>query len=233
MKNHIASAVLALMLTGPLAAAQTGDWQVVENLPQRTLIQDLAPGDDKGAADRIAAARSQYTPPEDGSAGTNARVTVPQFPHRRPGPPFSPGRGYPSPTYPGMRMGVHSGRHALIGAIIGGGLGVAIAAKGNAGVRASLAIGTLGAGLGAAMGLSIPSFPSRNMYRRGWPGDDEEAFRSKPDLNKPDPKKAVSSTRDAARPPATVQPDPAPSISLMTSARVPVPSVVDRPVEGP
>jgi hypothetical protein len=330
MKNHIASAVLALMLTGPLAAAQTGDWQVVEKLPQRTLIsvedmhhvihetcrfqsavdgqlfceygsgfsgpseiafhresvravrqepnstliglavgagagavigaardpysgigrggsalvgsgiyggigalvgsahghfshgkviyqnpndqprnagpsqtddaesQDLEPGDDIAAADRIAAARSPYTRPEDVSVGTNARVTLAQFPRRRPGPPFSRGLGYPPPTYPGMWMGEHSGRHALIGAIIGGGLGVAVAAKGNAGVRASLAIGTLGAGLGAAMGLSIPSFPSRNMYRRGWPDDDEDAFRAKPDFSKPDPKKSASTKKVSA-----------------------------------
>jgi hypothetical protein len=195
MKNHIASAVLALMLTGPLAAAQTGDWQVAENRPQRSLIQDREPGDDIGSADRIAAARSPYTLPEDVSAGTNARVTLAQLPRRRPGPPYSRGPAYARPTYPGMWMGEHSGRHALIGAIIGGGLGVAVAAKGNAGVRASLAIGTLGAGLGAAMGLSIPSFPSRNMYRRGWPDDDGEAFRSNPDFSKPDLKKQTRPRR--------------------------------------
>jgi hypothetical protein len=352
MKNNIASAVLALMLTGPLAAAQTGDWQVVENLPQRSLIsvedmhhvihdtcrfqsvvdgqlfceygsgfsgpseiafrresvravrqehnstliglavgagagavfgaardttpgigrggsallgagvyggigalvgsshghfshgkviyqnpneneqprnaspsqtyafesQDLAPGDNIAAADRIAAARSPYMPPADGSTGKNAPVTVAQFPRRRPGPPFSPGPGYPRPSYPGMWMGEHSGRHALIGAIIGGGLGVAVAAKGNAGVRASLAIGTLGAGIGAAMGLSIPSFPSRNLYRRGWPGDDEEARRSKSGLSKPDPKKAESCKRDSAQ--------------SIARAQEPLPRVIERPVEG-
>jgi hypothetical protein len=350
MNSHIASAVLALMLTGPLAAAQTGDWQVVENLPQRSLIsvedmhhvihdtcrfqsavdgqlfceygsgfsgpseiafrresvravrrehngtliglavgagagavfgaarnttpgigrggsalvgagvyggfgalvgsahghfshgkviyekpndqprnagpsqtyvvesQDLAAGDDIAAADRIAAARSQYMPPADGSAGTNAPVTVAQFPRRRPGPPYSRVPGYPRPTYPGMWMGEPSGRHALIGAIIGGGLGVAVAAKGNAGVRASLAIGTLGAGLGAAMGLSIPSFPSRNMYRRGWPGD-EEARRSKPDFHKADLKKGDSTSQ---RSPQT-----------LARAQDPLPRVVEAPVEGP
>jgi hypothetical protein len=226
MKNHITSAVLALTLTGPLAAAQTGDWQVVENLPQRSLIQDHEPGDNIAAADRIAAARRPYTRPEDVSAGTNARVTLAQLPRRRPGPPISRGPGYPPPTYPGMWMGQPSGRHALIGAIIGGSLGVAVAAKGNAGVRASLAIGTLGAGLGAAMGLSIPSFPSRNMYRRGWPDDQEEAVGSKPDSSKPDPKKADSSKRDAVRPPATAQPDPAQSIAR---AQDPLPPAVEVP----
>lgn len=38
MKNHMVSGLLALLLTAPLAMAQTGDWQVVENLRQRTLI---------------------------------------------------------------------------------------------------------------------------------------------------------------------------------------------------
>jgi hypothetical protein len=363
MMNHIASAVLALMLTGPLAAAQTGDWQVVENLPQRSLIsvedmhhvihdtcrfqsvsdgqlfceygsgfsgpseiafrresvravrqehnstliglaigagagavfgaardttpgigrggsalvgagvyggvgalvgsahghfshgkviyqnpndqprndqartdgpsqtddaesQGLEPGNDIAAADRIAAARRPYTPPEDVSAGTNARVTLAQLPRRRPGPPFSPGLGYPPPTYPRMWMGEHSGRHAAIGALIGLGIGVAVCVKGNAGVRASLAIGAVGAGIGAAIGSSIPSFPSRNMYRRGWPDDDEEALRSKPDLSKPDLKKADSTKKDAARPPATVQPDLSQSIAR---AQDPPPLAVNGP----
>jgi hypothetical protein len=213
MKNHIACAVLALLLSGPLAAAQTGDLQVVENLPQRSLIPDHAPGDDIGAADRIAAARSPYMPPADGSTG-NAPVTVAQFPRRRPGPPYSRGLGYPRPSYPGMWMGQPSGRHALIGAIIGGGLGVAVAAKGNAGVSASFAIGGLGAALGAAMGLSIPSFPSRNMYRRGWPGD-EEARRSKPDFHKADRKKRDSTSQCSPQ--------------TLTRAQDPLPSVVERP----
>jgi hypothetical protein len=168
------------------------------------ISQDLEPGDDIAAANRIAAARSPYTLPEDVSAGTNARVTLAQFPRRRAGPPFAQGRGYPRPTYPGMWMGEHSGRHAVIGALIGLGVGVAVCAKGNADVRATLAISTLGAGIGAAMGFSIPSFPSRNMHRRGWPDDDEEASVAKPAA--PDPNQRAAALRPASFTPGAIEP---------------------------
>lgn len=307
MKNPIVSAMLVLMLTGPLAAAQFGDWQVVENLPQRTLISvedmhhvihdtcrfqsvvdgqlfceygphlfgpseitfreesiravrreqnstliglgvgagagalfgavtDSSPGIGRGGSAmigagafgafgaiigsahghfshgkiiyqnqseknktsesptdrkltndllptyRIAAARSPYTRPEEISPSTEARVTLAQFQSRRPGPPFSRGTGYPGPAYPQMWSRRPSGRHALVGGIIGGLLGAAVGAKGNASGRAIFGISTLGAGLGAAIGLSVPSFPGPQMYRRGWRDDREEAFRSNSDF---------------------------------------------------
>ena len=91
-----------------------------------------------------------------------------------------------------MWMSRGSPGHALIGALIGFGLGAAVCAKGNAGARATLAIGTVGAGIGAAIGFSIPSFTGRSVYRRGWPDDDEEASRSKPGISTPDPKKSDS-----------------------------------------
>jgi hypothetical protein len=328
MKNQIVSAMLALMLTGPLATSQTGDWQVVENLPQRTLISvedlhhvihdncrfqsvvdgqlfceygthpfggpsevvfrqesiravrreqngtliGLGIGAGAGAAigagadsnpaigrggsaivsagiygafgaligsahghfshgkivyqnpsdqtktsesapierepvsdritaegmsadqispDPIAAARSPYLQPEDVAADTKARVTLAQFPGRRPGPPFSRGRGYPGPAYPQMWSGRPSGRHALVGAIIGGLLGAAVGFKGNASAGSAVACTALGAGLGAAIGLSVPSFPGPQMYRRGWRGDHEEASRSnssfRPDMSVAEP----------------------------------------------
>jgi hypothetical protein len=178
MKNYIVSAAalaLALMPTGPLATAQNGDWQAVESLPRRTLLCD-----DPSPADRIAAARGPYTRPEDVLPSINARVTLAQFPGRRPGPPFSRSRGYPSPAYPQMWSGRPSGRHALVGAIIGGLLGAAVGAKGNASAGSAVAWTALGAGLGAAIGLSVPSFPSfpgPQMYRRGWRDDREQASR--------------------------------------------------------
>jgi hypothetical protein len=183
--------MLALLLTGQLAGAQTGDWRVVENLPSdKTKTSKSAPVERQPAsalstAERIAAARSPYTQPEDVSADTSAHVTLAQFSGRRPGPPFSRGRGYPGPAYPQMWSGRPSGRHALIGAIIGGALGAAVGAKGNAGARATFAFGAVGAGLGAAIGLSIPSYPSfpgPQMYRRGWRNDREEASRSNSDF---------------------------------------------------
>ncbi len=294
MKNHIVSAMVAMILTGPLAAAQSGDWRVVENLPQRTLISvedmhhvvhdtcrfqsvvdgqlfcaygmhlfgpseiafrqesiravrrehnsiliglgigagagavfgasaDSSPGFGRGGSaiigagilgafgaiigsahghfshgkiiyqkpsdgartnewlptdreptndlstpDRIAAARCPYTQADDVSADTSAHVTLARFPGRRPGPPFSRGRGNPGSVYPQVWSVRPSGRHALIGAIIGGALGAAVGAKGNAGGRATFAFGAVGAGIGAAIGLSVPSFPGPQMYRRVW-----------------------------------------------------------------
>jgi hypothetical protein len=137
------------------------------------------PTNDLSTADRIAAARSpytQHTQPEDVSADANAHVILAQFPGRRPGPPFSRGAGYPRSAYPAMWSGRPSGRHALIGALIGGLLGAAAGAKGNG--RRTLAFGAVGAGLGAAIGLSVPSYPGAEMYRRGWRDDREEASRS-------------------------------------------------------
>ena len=122
-------------------------------------------------------------------------------------------------AYPNMWMSGGSPGHALIGALIGFGLGAAVGAKGNAGVRATLAIGTVGAGIGSAIGFSIPSFPGRNMYRSGWPDDDEEASHSKRDLSRPDPKKSGSSERDATRRPSTVQPDPRQSVARAQGPR--------------
>ncbi|HWY04317.1 MAG TPA: hypothetical protein VNX60_11650 [Candidatus Acidoferrum sp.] len=139
---------------------------------------DRKPTNDLATADRIAAARSPYTQPEDVSADANAHVILAQFPGRRPGPPFSRGAGYPRSAYPAMWSGRPSGRHALIGAVIGGLLGAAAGAKGNAGGRRRLAFGAVGAGLGAAIGLSVPSYPGAEMYRRGWRDDREEASRS-------------------------------------------------------
>lgn len=165
---------------------------------------DREPTNHLSTDDRIAAARSPYTQPEDISADTSAHVTLAQFPGRRSGPPFSRGARYARPAYPAMWSGRPSGRHALIGAIIGGALGAAVGAKGNAGGRATFAIGAVGAGIGAAFGLSIPSYPSYpgpQMHRRGWRDDREEASRSNADF-RPDMSLAEA---ESPRGPATVQ----------------------------
>jgi hypothetical protein len=165
---------------------------------------DREPTNELSTSDRMAAARSSYMQSEELSPDASAHLTLAQFPGRRSGPPFSRGRGYPGQAYPQMWSGRPSGRHALIGAIIGGALGAAIGAKGNAGGRATFAFGAVGAGLGAAIGLSVPSYPSfpgPQMYRRGWRDDREEASRSNADF-RPD-----VSVAEAAAPggPATVQ----------------------------
>jgi hypothetical protein len=159
--------MIALLLLASSGLAQTADSQTTKDFPEH----DFSP--------QVALARRAYAQPEGTSTGgsSNAsdaagKTTLAQLPRRMPGPIVRPRMRHAA--YPNMWMSQGNGRHALIGALIGLGVGVAVCAKGNADVRASLAIGTLGAGIGAAMGFSIPSFPSRNVYRRGWPDDDEE-----------------------------------------------------------
>jgi hypothetical protein len=202
--------MIALLLLASSGLAQIANSQSTNGFPEN----DLSP--------QVAFARRAYAQPEEtgtgGSSNTSdadGKTTLAQLPRRMPGPMVRPPMR-PAP-YPNMWISQGNGRHALIGALIGLGVGVAVCAKGNADARATLAIGTLGAGIGAAMGFSIPSFPDRNMYRRGWPDndpdDDEEARRSKPSFRKPDPGKSDSAP---ARRTAAAQPTPP-----QTSAREP------------
>jgi hypothetical protein len=110
------------------------------------------------------------------------------------------------PAYPRMWRSEGSPAHALIGTIIGFGLGAAVAAKGNAGIRGTLGIGAIGAGIGAGIGFSVPSFPSRYQYRRRWPDNDEEASSRK--SAKPGPKRPASSQQTASSIPQPSQPLP-------------------------
>jgi len=110
------------------------------------------------------------------------------------------------PAYPRMWRSEGSPAHALIGTIIGFGLGAAVAAKGNAGVRGTLGIGAIGAGIGAGIGFSIPAFPSRYQYRRRWPDNDEEASSRK--SAKPGPNRPAWSQQTASSIPQPSQPLP-------------------------
>lgn len=195
--------MMALLLLASSGLAQTVDSQTTNDFPEH----DFSP--------QVALARRAYAQPEETSTGgspnasdADGKTTLAQLPRRMPGPMVRPSMR--PAAYPNMWMSQGNGRHALIGALIGLGVGVAVCAKGNADVRATFAIGTLGAGLGAAMGFSIPSFPDRNMYRRGWPDDDEEARRSKPDFREPDSGKSDSAP---ARRTAAVQPTPSQTLA--------------------
>jgi len=194
--KHKEGFLFALLLLASSALAQTIDSQTTNDLPENDLSK------------QVALARSAYTQTEEVSAGgapndSKGNNTLAQIPRRMRGPMAGPPMR--RAAYPNMGMSGGSPDHALIGALIGFGLGAAVCAKGNAGVRATLALGTVGAGIGAAIGFSIPSFPGRNMYRRGWPDDDEEASRSKPETSTPDPKKSHS---DSPRQAAMARPDP-------------------------
>ncbi len=68
-----------------------------------------------------------------------------------------PPRGhYPGPAYPGMWRSDHAGRRALIGALVGFGIGAAVVAKGHGSGGAMVAVGAIGAGIGAGMGAGMP-----------------------------------------------------------------------------
>jgi hypothetical protein len=201
MKNNIVSALLALMLTGPLAMAQTGDGLVVESLRGRNLVSN-----DLSTADRIAAARSPYTQPENAASDVTPHITLAQFPGRQLGPRFSPYGGYPRSNYPGMWRGNGSGRHAAVGALIGFGIGAALGAKANKDphpgvtVKASLLVGSVGGLLGALIGQGAPPYarlqrPRERRTNKRWTDRDEtdqDEMASRPNQTDPDTSRQTS-----------------------------------------
>jgi hypothetical protein len=145
-------ASLLLILSGlPRAWAQTAAQQTASDGP---------------AATEILRARSPYTQHEDLTCGGRDGQTLSEIARRRPAPVGPPrirhprGWGYEGRRYGGMWRQPGNGRHALIGAIIGFGLGAAIGAKGNqdphARVVAPVLSGGAGALIGAAIGASHP-----------------------------------------------------------------------------
>ena len=139
-------------------------------------------------SESILAARSQYsrsdTDPGQQKDANAPKVPLAQVPRGRTfRPPMRPPRmmGY-SEGYPSMYTGDGSGRHKIIGALIGFGLGAALGARANtdrhpgADVKAAFAVGGIGALIGVAIGSSMPSLQSRNRHRGGrWPERDEDA----------------------------------------------------------
>jgi hypothetical protein len=176
MKNSKAASSLLLVSVVLLAAsalAQTNNPPAMNETPHSIAAARCAYTADNACTDESSSSQA--------TRGAIDDDTVAQLPRRGPGPAFGVHRPMGRPAYPGMWQSQPSGRHALIGAAIGGLLGWAVAAKGSAGVRATLAIATVGAGLGAAMGSSVPSFPSRSPYFRRWPDDEDgEASTRKP-----------------------------------------------------
>lgn len=171
----------------------------------------------------VAAARCQYTPGDDACSGESDSAqpqgrndgTLAQLPRQMSRPPFR--TGHPAmgrPAYPGMWQPRYEGSpaHALIGTLIGFGLGAAVGAKGNIGVRGTLAFGAIGAGIGAGIGFSLPSCHFRNPYWHRWPYQDEEASSRKT---------AKPSAAQPNSPQPTASADPVPS-GPRTSAEVAV-----------
>ena len=162
------------------ALAQIAGSPTSDNLPHPVAVARCV----YTQADAVCQTPHLARPGVPGPSG-DSDTTLAQTPHRAPGPPLRGGRPpMRGPAYPAMWQSAPSAGHALIGAVIGCGLGVAIAARGNAGGRAMFGLGTVGAGLGAAIGLSIPPLPSRNPHWQRWPDDDEMAAHSKPHRSK-------------------------------------------------
>jgi hypothetical protein len=149
MRQQIVHSLLASLLliqsAPPCVLAQTGDGH--------TANDDLS-------ANKILVARSPYTQHED-IARCSGEGQTPELAQRRPVPLVPPQIRYPrARSYRGMWRQRGNRRHALIGALIGFGLGAALGSKGNqdphAGIVAPVLFGSAGALIGGAMGASRP-----------------------------------------------------------------------------
>ena len=179
-----------IIYQNPSDKTRTSEW----------LPTDREPTNDFSTADRVAAARSPYTQPEN-AASDAPHITLAQFPGRPPGPPFSRYGGYPRANYPGMWRGSSSPRHAAIGALIGFGIGAALGAKANkdptpgATLKASLLVGSVVGVLGALIGQGAPPYarlqrPRERRTEKGWTEQDEMV--SRPNQTDPDTSKRTS-----------------------------------------
>jgi hypothetical protein len=135
-------ACLLLMLSAlPCAWAQTGDGQTPN---------------DGLAAEKILVARGAYTQHEDIACCSGDGQTLSEFAQRRPAPLVPPDIRYPRERgYGGMWRPRGNRRHALIGALVGFGVGAAIGAKGNQDPHARVVAPVLFAGAGALIGAAI------------------------------------------------------------------------------
>jgi hypothetical protein len=178
MKNlRIVALVLAVPILVSAALGQADTAQTASEAPSAAL----------------AAARCQYTPaeeschalsiPEPADNKTDDTTLQAQTPRHMPGPPFRPHRPMGGPRYrypgngqPGMWATEGNSRHAVIGGLIGFGLGAALGASADTNVRgrvaASLVVGSLGALIGAVAGYGVPSYHSHN--QRPWDDKTDE-----------------------------------------------------------
>jgi len=134
-----------------------------------------AVGQSDSLSPQVSLARCAYAVSGAECSSSDA-TTLAQFPRRGPGP-----RRYPPPprVHMARSMPGPSWKGALIGGLIGFGLGVAAPRDANAGKRvaAGTFIGFIGAGIGAAIGANHANYHYHYNYRYPsgpWP-DDEEA----------------------------------------------------------
>jgi hypothetical protein len=149
MRRQILHPLLAfpLLLTSvlPYALAQTQEEQTAN---------------DSLTAEKIIVARGPYTLHEEFARCWGEGQTLPERAQRRPVSPAPPQIRYPSRRGYGMGRQRGNGRHVLIGALIGFGIGAALGAKGNRDphtrVISPVLFGSVGALIGAAVGASHP-----------------------------------------------------------------------------
>ena len=209
MRNLRAASSLLLVMVVLLAAnalAQTDSTPAGNETPNSVAAARCAYTADNACADESASAQAPRRPIDDS--------TVAQLPRRGTGPYFGPRRPMGQPGYPAMWQSAPSAGHALIGAVIGAALGWAVAAKGSAGARATLGIATVGVGLGAAIGSSVPSFPYRSPYFRRWPDDQDDEASGRKSAK---PSRTESLQQRASADPAP--PNPRPSAEEAPSSR--------------
>jgi hypothetical protein len=144
--HSLLASILLIESVLPCVLAQTGEGQTAN---------------DSVAAEKILVARSPYTQHEDIARSSSEGQTLSQLAQRRPVPLVPPQIRYPrGRSYGGMWRQRGNRRHALIGALIGFGLGAAIGAKANqdphARIVAPVLFGSAGALIGAAVGASRP-----------------------------------------------------------------------------
>jgi hypothetical protein len=130
----------------PCAFSQTGKTQTAN---------------DSLTAERVFVEGCPATQRED-IAHSEAGQTPSESVHRRPLTQFPPALEYPRAASPRGAWQPRNRRHALIGALIGFGIGAALGAKGNrdqhtsARIAAPILVGGVGAMIGAAVGNSVP-----------------------------------------------------------------------------
>jgi hypothetical protein len=145
--------LLASLMVASGALAQTKLAQTKEDRQIETKRDSLS-------EDAISAARSRYTQNAKGEgasrdAGDDNDHVLAQLSRPKPMPPFPPHRGYPRGNYPAAPWMEHGNAgHAVIGAIIGFGLGAALGATANSDrhPRATVGAVVLFGGLGALIG---------------------------------------------------------------------------------
>jgi hypothetical protein len=136
----VASLLFTLTML-PSALAQTGNTQTAnDTLPAEKISVEAGP-----ATPCQDVAHSEPDPAPGESA------------QRRPATPLPPRLGYPRSVGPrGAAWQPGNKRHALIGAIIGFGIGAAVGAKGHRDLGSRALIAGVGAALGAAVGNATP-----------------------------------------------------------------------------